>query len=89
VRVVFSDVKLPGGRSGIDLANAIRASYPHIRVLLTSGIAPFPDLPTGVALIRKPYLLVDVERQLTILLAAPPPGAGRAGAGKPARREGL
>ena len=69
VRVVFSDVKLPGGRSGIDLAHAIRADYPHIKVLLTSGVAPFPELPPGVALIKKPYLLVDVERQLAALLA--------------------
>src|SRR5262252_2141245 len=68
VRVVFADVKLPGGRSGIDLAQEIRANYPHIKVLLTSGVAPFPDLPPGIALIKKPYFLFEVERRIANLL---------------------
>jgi hypothetical protein len=38
-------------------------------VLLTSGVSPFPDLPPGVALIKKPYFLFEVERRLTSLLA--------------------
>ena len=68
VRVVFADVKLPGGRSGIDLAQTIQTSYPHVKVLLTSGVAPFPDLPPGVALVKKPYFLFEVERRLVSLL---------------------
>ena len=51
-----------------DLAQTIQTSYPHVKVLLTSGVAPFPDLPPGVALIKKPYFLFEVERRLVSLL---------------------
>lgn len=73
VRAVFSDVKLPGKHNGIDLAATIRRDYPHIRILLTSAVAPFPEVK-GVTLLRKPYFLFEVERQLRSLLGMPIPG---------------
>lgn len=72
VQAVFTDVKLPGSRSGADLAEIIRMDYRHIKVLLTSGVAPFPEVE-GVTLLRKPYFLFDVERQLRLMLGMPFP----------------
>jgi CheY-like chemotaxis protein len=69
VRVVFTDVKLPGARNGLDLVRAIQSDYPNVKVLLTSGVSPFPDAPTGVTLLKKPYFLYDVERNVRALLA--------------------
>ncbi|WP_148219299.1 ATP-binding protein [Azospirillum sp. B510] len=38
--LVVSDVVMPGGVSGIDLARHIRGHWPHLRVLLASGYSP-------------------------------------------------
>lgn len=37
VRVVFSDVQLPGMSDGVELAACIRSRWPTIGVILTSG----------------------------------------------------
>jgi len=59
VDVVFSDVKLPGSRNGADLARVIRSDHSHVKVLLTSGVAPFSQVE-GVTLMKKPYFLFEV-----------------------------
>jgi CheY-like chemotaxis protein len=69
VRVVFTDVKLPGERNGLDLTRTILSDHPNVRVLLTSGVSPFPDALNGVTLLKKPYFLYDVERHVRSLLA--------------------
>jgi CheY-like chemotaxis protein len=72
VDAVFSDVKTPGHHSGVDLAVAIRRDYRHIKVLLTSAVAPFPEIQ-GVTLLKKPYFLFEVERHLRSMLGMPLP----------------
>lgn len=72
VNAVFSDVKLPGNHSGVDLAEAIRRDFRHIKVLLTTAITPFPQVQ-GVALLKKPYFLFEVERRLRSMLDMPLP----------------
>ena len=67
IQAVFADVKLPGQRSGADLAHIIRDDFPKVKVLLTSGVAPFPDVE-GVILLRKPYFPFEVERRLKSML---------------------
>jgi CheY-like chemotaxis protein len=72
IAVVFADVKLPGGRSGSDLARLIRQDCPEVKVLLTSGVVQaLDDGIEGVALLKKPYFLFDVERRIRALLAGP------------------
>ena len=39
VDLVFSDVVMPGGMDGFDLAARVRARWPSVRVLLTSGFS--------------------------------------------------
>jgi DNA-binding NtrC family response regulator len=38
IDVVFTDVKLPGNESGLDLARSVQTNYPRVRVLVTSGV---------------------------------------------------
>src|SRR2546423_13680196 len=37
VRVVLSDIRLPGNLDGVGLARAIRAQYPGVKIMLASG----------------------------------------------------
>ncbi len=65
--LLFSDVMMPGGMSGIDLAKAARKIVPGLPVLLTTGFsdqahAAFtPDAPLVLA---KPYRRADLEAAL-------------------------
>jgi CheY-like chemotaxis protein len=71
---VFADVKLPGPHSGADLARVIRQDCPEVKVLLTSGVVQMVGSELeGVALLKKPYPLSEMERLLRELigLAAP------------------
>ena len=70
VRVVFTDVKLAGSLSGIDLTEIIRRDFPAIKVLLTSGVVKADDSSLGgQPFVRKPYFLFEIERHIKALLA--------------------
>lgn len=68
--IVVSDVTMPGGFSGIDLAEKIRQVHPKTRVVLVSGHAraQLPPLPAEIEFLPKPYRL----GQLMALLAEKP-----------------
>src|SRR5690606_26411977 len=63
VDLVFSDVMMPGGMSGVDLAREIRSRAPGMPVLLTSGYADAargPAAAEGVQVLAKPYGLEEL-----------------------------
>ncbi|MFN9357350.1 MAG: ATP-binding protein, partial [Alphaproteobacteria bacterium] len=68
IQLVFSDVVMPGGVSGFDLAAWIRANRPGVRILLTSGftgeVARHGEEPemANVPLLSKPYALPELAR---------------------------
>ena len=65
ISLVFSDIVMPGTMNGIALAHRVRASYPHIAVLLTTGYAPRQDqLDDSLAVLRKPYRLTSLSAAL-------------------------
>jgi CheY-like chemotaxis protein len=54
--LVFSDVVMPGGMNGIELAEQIRHRFPTIAILLTTGYMRTPLPPNyPVAVLQKPY----------------------------------
>jgi PAS domain S-box-containing protein len=57
VDVMFSDVMLPGGMNGAELAHLVRAQFPRIRILLATGYAEAAtsQLAREFPLIPKPY----------------------------------
>jgi CheY-like chemotaxis protein len=64
VSVLFTDVVMPGGMNGFELAQRARTAQPDIKVLLTSG---FPEQLTdpaaiGARLLNKPYRAEDLAR---------------------------
>lgn len=57
VRVVFTDVDMPGGVSGIKLAVCIQTRWPTVQIIVTSG-RPWPadePVPARVVFFSKPY----------------------------------
>jgi two-component system, NtrC family, sensor kinase len=56
VDLVFSDVVMPGGMSGLDLAQILRARYPGLPVLLTTGYGARQQVAQGgFPFLLKPY----------------------------------
>jgi CheY-like chemotaxis protein len=57
VRVVFTDIHMPGSMDGAKLAQAVRHRWPPVRIIATSGRVSLEDLglPAGTVLFPKPY----------------------------------
>ena len=56
IRIIFTDVDMPGSMDGIKLAHAVRGRWPPIKIVVTSGLALPGDrlLPEGSRFVRKP-----------------------------------
>src|ERR1700688_4799113 len=57
IRVVFTDIQMPGSMDGLKLAHAVRNRWPPIKIIVTSGHEPLAehDLPEGGRFFAKPY----------------------------------
>jgi len=57
IRVVFTDIQMPGSMDGIKLAHAVRHRWPPVRIIATSGrqLVGETDLPIGSVFLNKPY----------------------------------
>lgn len=69
VKLVFSDVDMPGSMDGLALVELVHSRWPGVRLLLTSGHRQFADrdLPDDGRFLAKPYssqCVVDHIRDL-------------------------
>ena len=76
IDLLFTDVVMPGGMSGRQLADAARKRRPGLRVLFTSGynedaIVHPGRLGQGVQLLPKPYRRRDLAERIRSILDAP------------------
>lgn len=67
--LLFTDIVIPGGLSGTQLADEARRRYPALRVLFTSGyteeaISHQGLLGTGMRLLAKPYHRQDLAQRV-------------------------
>ena len=63
VDLVFSDVMMPGGMSGVDLAREVKRRRPGLPVLLTTAYAEAAKREAeaeGIAVLPKPYRLEEL-----------------------------
>jgi CheY-like chemotaxis protein len=71
VRLLFTDVSMPGSMSGADLAHRVAERWPGIGIIMTSG-RPRPEpLPLGAQFHAKPYEPTNVlqhARDMTVPL---------------------
>lgn len=67
--MVFTDVQLPGALTGADLAYLVRAKFPDVRLLVTSGDELPPPLPDGARFLPKPWTPNELVREAAALAA--------------------
>jgi CheY-like chemotaxis protein len=71
IRLVFTDVHMPGTMDGLKLAHYIRERWPPVRLRVASGVAIVAesDLPSGTSFFRKPYAEHHIADEMKRLLA--------------------
>lgn len=70
VDVIFSDVVLPGDVDGLMLARTIRARFPELPIVLTTGYAKVFDTELEFPVLRKPFQIYALGRVIRDALAA-------------------
>ncbi|AWM86465.1 hybrid sensor histidine kinase/response regulator [Microvirga sp. 17 mud 1-3] len=73
IDVLFSDVVMPRGMSGLELAKETQRLRPKVKILLASGYPvstlPTQGLPEGASFISKPYRWTELADKLRVLRA--------------------
>jgi DNA-binding NtrC family response regulator len=83
IEVMFSDVHMASREDGIALAVWVRANYPDVAILLTSGAAQLTDIPSALcaqaSTFVKPYDCEMVADRISVLRAGAlqQPGSGK------------
>jgi PAS domain S-box-containing protein len=75
IDLLFTDVVMPGGLNGRELAHEARMLYPELKVLFCSGYAESAILHLGlldehVQLLNKPYSRLQLARRIREMLTA-------------------
>ncbi|TCQ99331.1 response regulator [Neorhizobium sp. JUb45] len=72
IRIVFTDIDMPGGMDGMKLAAAVRDRWPPIEIIIVSGLKRHRDdeLPPRAVFFSKPYDLEAVTATLRYMVAA-------------------
>lgn len=73
IDMVFTDIVMPGGINGFELARQAKELYPHLKILFTSGYsqdAALKDEEPDVAahFLNKPYRRTELEQAVTSTL---------------------
>jgi two-component system, response regulator PdtaR len=72
IRLVFTDIEMPGSMDGLKLAEYVRHRWPPIKLIVTSGKVPRDKaaLPEGGLFFSKPYAHAEILTAMHTLLAA-------------------
>jgi CheY-like chemotaxis protein len=73
VDLMFTDVQMPGSMDGLGLADWVRTTKPHIKIVVASGIPDMrrklTELCAELHFFDKPYTVQAVEARIRELLA--------------------
>ena len=66
IRVVITDIHMPGSMDGLKLANAVRNRWPPIKIIVTSArdLITEKDLPEGGRFFAKPLDPIEITGAL-------------------------
>ena len=69
IDVLFTDVLMPGGMDGVELAKQAVAARPELKVLITTGYPGRSSLlHSGFVVLPKPFTRVDLDRLIQALV---------------------
>jgi two-component system, response regulator PdtaR len=70
IRLIITDINMPGTMDGLKLAAAVRGRWPPIEIIITTGMRPptKDQMPTGSLLLQKPYSPVSILEAVERLL---------------------
>ena len=68
VSILFTDVAMPGEMDGLALARQVRARWPHIAVMITTGATT--RLDNEFSLLPKPYGLADFLKAIDTMISS-------------------
>jgi two-component system, response regulator PdtaR len=73
VRLLFTDIQMPGRSNGMDLAREVHARWPSVLLVITSGQARPRDseIPDDGRFIEKPYNEADLFNEVDDLMSKP------------------
>ena len=73
VRLLFTDIQMPGSCDGMDLARKVHARWPRILLIITSGqIKPAEaEIPDHGHFVGKPYRANDLLGEVNDMLGKP------------------
>ncbi|WP_052002929.1 ATP-binding protein [Microvirga sp. BSC39] len=68
---IFSDLVMPGGMDGLDLARIVRERWPAIPILLATGYSDSVEraVGEGFPILSKPYRSSELERELRLMIS--------------------
>jgi len=72
VALVLTDIQMPGSLNGTDLAKQVQASWPNIKILLTSGYVETDEDVAPFNIIFKPYRVTELAERVHSLLHPQP-----------------
>ncbi|RFC62586.1 response regulator [Fulvimarina endophytica] len=72
IRVLFTDVEMPGSMNGIELAERVHREFPNMGIIVVSGHPRInkSSLPIDVDFFAKPYQAKEFTRTLTRIAEA-------------------
>jgi CheY-like chemotaxis protein len=69
VRLVVTDINMPGTMDGIALTQYVRTRWPPIRMIVASGaVAGMDKIPSGIPWFPKPYAHKAIQAKIRELL---------------------
>jgi two-component system, response regulator PdtaR len=69
IRLLFTDVSMPGSMSGSDLAHQVAERWPMVGIIMASGRPRPHELPLSMQFHAKPYEPAAVLRQAKAMTA--------------------
>jgi CheY-like chemotaxis protein len=60
IRIVLTDIEMPGSMNGLKLAAAIRGRWPPIELILLSGAVTPKELPERAVFFPKPFRIANL-----------------------------
>jgi|ERR1700677_2744173 two-component system, response regulator PdtaR len=72
IRLIFTDVDMPGSMDGLKLAHYVRGRWPPVKIIVTSGHIKVTEesLPAGAIFLPKPYDPTEIAHKVRELIPA-------------------